>query len=36
MTHVMINIFLVSLMVVIAVMVLRTRRLFAAIVMAGA
>lgn len=36
MTEVMINIFLVSLMVVIAILVLRTRRLFAAIVMAGA
>ena len=36
MSIVLINIFLVSLMVVIAVMVLRTRRLFAAIVMTGA
>jgi len=36
MTSVMINIFLVTLMVVIAVMVLRTRRLFAVIVMSGA
>ncbi len=36
MTGVVINIFLVSFMVVIAVLVLRTRRLFAAIVMAGA
>lgn len=36
MSIVMINIFLVSMMVVIAVMVLRTRRLFAAIVMTGA
>lgn len=36
MSSVMINIFLVSLMVVIAVMVLHTRRLFAAIVMTGA
>lgn len=36
MSIVMINIFLVTMMVVIAVMVLRTRRLFAAIVMTGA
>lgn len=36
MTSVMINIFLVSLMVVIAVMVVRTHRLFAVIVMSGA
>ena len=36
MTGVMINIFLVSFMVVIAVLVLRTRKLFAAIVMSGA
>jgi len=36
MTSVMINIFLVSLMVVIAVMVVRTQRLFAVIVMSGA
>ena len=36
MSIVMINIFLVMMMVVIAVMVLRTRRLFAAIVMTGA
>lgn len=36
MTGLMINIFLVSFMVVIAVLVLRTRRLFAAIVMTGA
>ena len=36
MTGVMINIFLVSFMVVIAILVLRTRRLFAAIVMSGA
>lgn len=36
MTGLMINIFLVSLMVVIAILVLRTRKLFAAIVMSGA
>ena len=36
MTGVMINIFLVTFMVVIAILVLRTRRLFAAIVMSGA
>ena len=36
MTGVMINIFLVSFMLVIAVLVLRTRKLFAAIVMSGA
>ena len=36
MTGLMINIFLVSMMVVIAIFVLRTRKLFAAIVMSGA